>query len=159
MPSKDPLDIFVSYARNDLLIFKEFKKHFSFAEKIKCVTVWHDNKIHAGQRWEKEIRSRLKCSPIILLLISPDFFSSEWCTKEAKIALEREEKKEALVIPVLLRYVSKIELKLSGLEKLNFALDHSSPLVDKNKNVDDERCGIAAEHIINAIENLLPNQR
>lgn len=43
---------------------------------------------------------------IILLLVSPDFMDSDYCyRKEMKQALERDQRREARVIPIILRHV------------------------------------------------------
>ncbi len=68
------------------------------------ITVWADTDIDAGMEWEKEIEKHLETAHIILLLISPDFMASEYCySKEMKRAVERHERGEVRVIPVILR--------------------------------------------------------
>src|SRR5205807_987125 len=65
---------------------------------------WHDCDISAGMEWEQQINEHLNESHIILLLISPDFVDSDYCYSiEMKRALERHERGEAYVIPIILR--------------------------------------------------------
>jgi internalin A len=53
------------------------------------------------------MHSDLERADIILLLVSADFIASDYCyEKELTRALERHEKGEALVIPVLVRDVN-----------------------------------------------------
>jgi hypothetical protein len=69
--------------------------------------MWHDRDISAGAKWEEEIRANLDEAQIILLLISPDFMDSDYCYGvEMQRALERHDKKEVEVIPIILRPVS-----------------------------------------------------
>jgi len=68
--------------------------------------MWHDRKISAGLEWENEIDTYLQKAHIILLLISPDFLASQYCFSiEMKQAIERHERGEARVIPIILRPV------------------------------------------------------
>jgi len=68
--------------------------------------MWHDRDISAGTDWEQKISQELNAADIILLLVSPDFMNSEYCySNEMKRALERHDKKEATVIPIILRPV------------------------------------------------------
>jgi hypothetical protein len=70
------------------------------------IGVWHDSDISPGTEWEQEISKHLNEAQIILLLISPDFMNSDYCYGiEMKRALERHERGEARVIPVILRPV------------------------------------------------------
>ncbi|MFL5590329.1 MAG: FxSxx-COOH system tetratricopeptide repeat protein [Ktedonobacteraceae bacterium] len=65
---------------------------------------WHDRNISAGTDWEREIDAHLNTADLILLLISSDFIASTYCSSiEAIRAMERHEKGEARVIPVILR--------------------------------------------------------
>ena len=68
--------------------------------------MWHDRNISAGTEWEREINKHLNEADIILLLISPDFIASDYCySKEMKWAMDRHERGEARVIPIILRPV------------------------------------------------------
>lgn len=81
---------------------KEVKKHV----KDKNYGIWSDIEIGAGQNWRNEIEYHLKNDDIILLLISPDFKDSQFCCDiEMPLALERQKKGEADVIPIFLRPV------------------------------------------------------
>ena len=62
--------------------------------------------LSAGVEWEQEINQHLNNAQIILLLVSPDFMDSDYCYGvEMKRAIERHERKEARVIPIILRPV------------------------------------------------------
>ena len=59
-----------------------------------------------GEEWKGQLDKNLEESQIILLLISPSFLASDYCYDiETKRALDRHDKGEAKVIPVLLRPV------------------------------------------------------
>src|SRR5437763_466797 len=66
----------------------------------------YDRLVQPGMEREEEIDNYLDTADIILLLISPDFMSSEYnFGRVVKRALERYRKKEARVIPIVLRPV------------------------------------------------------
>ncbi len=78
----------------------------------------HDRKIVAGEEWEHRIDEWLKTAQVILLLISADFLASDYCFGvEMKMALERHERGEAKVIPVIVR---PVDWKGSPFSKLQF---------------------------------------
>lgn len=83
------------------------------------ITNWHDRKIGAGEEWRGEIDKHLDTAHIILLLISPDFISSDYCWDiEVKQAMERHRAGEARVIPVILRPVDWSGAPFSELQAL-----------------------------------------
>ena len=60
----------------------------------------------SGKEWGSEIDENLKSADIILLLVSADFANSQYCwDNETRLALERHERGEAQVIPVIIRPV------------------------------------------------------
>ena len=55
-------------------------------------------------KWTGVNDDNFKRADLILLLVSADFLASDYCYKtEMGLALERESKKEARVVPVILR--------------------------------------------------------
>lgn len=110
------ISVFVSYAHADEKLRKKLGKHLSVLERQGLIATWHDRMISAGTEWAGTIDARLEQSRIVLLLISADFIDSKYCYDiEMKRALERHEKREALVIPVILR---PVVLKGSAFAKL-----------------------------------------
>jgi hypothetical protein len=98
------IEVFCCYAHEDERLLDELKKHISPLQRRQLINVWHDRDISAGTEWKQKIARRLDEAHIILLLISPDFIHSEYCySTEMKRALERHERGEARVIPVILR--------------------------------------------------------
>ncbi len=101
-----PIKIFCCYAHEDEQLLNKLKAHLRPMQRQGLIVVWHDRDITAGTEWELEINQRLNEAEIILLLISPDFMDSDYCYgKEMKRAIERHERGEARVIPVILRSV------------------------------------------------------
>src|SRR5712692_8588299 len=101
------INIFCCYAREDQPLLEKLKTHLMPLQWAGLITIWSDTNINAGAQWEEEINKHLDTAHIILLLISSDFMASEYCySKEMTRAMERHERGEAHVVPVILRYTS-----------------------------------------------------
>jgi len=111
MPSrtqrKPKVKLFYSYSHKDEDFRKMLEKHLSKLRRQGIISDWHFRKISPGKEWDREIKSHLNSSHIILLLVSPDFIRSTYCNDiEVKRAMKRNRNKEAVVIPVILRPVA-----------------------------------------------------
>ncbi|MBN8563964.1 MAG: NACHT domain-containing protein [Leptolyngbya sp. UWPOB_LEPTO1] len=114
-----PIEIFISYAREDELLMKELEKHLSNLKNQGIIRGWHNQQIPAGAKWAEQIDHYLESAQIILLLISPDFLASRKCYEvELRRAMERHKAKEVIVIPVLLRPVDWQGAPFSKLQAL-----------------------------------------
>lgn len=104
--SKKAVELFYSYSHKDEKPRNELEKHLSILKRQGIISEWHDRKISAGTEWAEQIDKHLENAQIILLLVSSDFLASDYCyDKELKIALERHERGEARVIPIIIRSV------------------------------------------------------
>jgi hypothetical protein len=82
------------------------EKHLSLLQRQGIINTWHDGLIPPGTDWAPVIDAHLMKAQLILLLISPDFLASEHCYNvEMKRAMERHERGEAQVVPIILRPV------------------------------------------------------
>ena len=99
------IEIFCCYAHEDKKLLQDFKKQLISQQRWgRPITIWSDSDINAGAEWEEEINKHLNTAHIILLFISPDFIASDYCiSKEMLRAMERYERGEAYVIPIILR--------------------------------------------------------
>lgn len=114
-----PLQVFCCYAHEDQQYLLTLKKHLSPLQRQGLIDVWHDHDISAGTEWEREVNKHLNTAQIILLLISPAFMDSEYCYNiEMTRTMERHEKGEAHVIPIVLRPVIWDEAPFRKLQAL-----------------------------------------
>ena len=68
------------------------------------ISGWHDRKIGAGDEWKGAIDKNLEEAQVFLLLVSSSFLASDYCWDvETKRAVERHDRGEAKVIPLVLR--------------------------------------------------------
>src|SRR5713101_1919925 len=113
------IKIVCCYAHEDHTLLSELIKYLIPLQRQETAIVWADTHIKAGADWEKEITKNLKTAQIILLLVSPDFLASDYCySKEIVKALERHEREEIRVIPIVLRPCLWQETPLSKFQAL-----------------------------------------
>ncbi len=137
------IEIFCCYARKDLQLLNDLKKHLMPMQHSAQIHIWADTDIDAGEEWEKEIDNHLNTAQIILLLISPDFIASNYCySVEMMRALERHEQGEARVIPIILRptdwqntLLRKLQALPTGAKPVTSALNQDDALLDAAKGV------------------------
>jgi hypothetical protein len=95
--------LFFSYSHRDSDLRDEMEIHLAALKREGVIETWHDREIRAGEEFENEISQNLEEADIILLLISPYFIASNYCYEiEMKRAMQRHEKGDARVIPVIL---------------------------------------------------------
>lgn len=134
-----PIEVFFSYSHSDEALRDELDKSLSIL-KQQGVSVWHDRQIPPGTEWEAALDERINQAHIILLLISSDFLGSHYCyERETTRALERHDKGEAIVLPIILR---PCDWKGSRFEKLQ-ALPIDLRPVTKWSNQDEAFTNIA----------------
>lgn len=97
------VELFISYSHRDEELRQQLDKHLAALRRQKVIEAWHDRKIEAGTEWAREIDNNLNKADIILLLISPDFIFSNYCSEiEMEQAIKRHEAGEAIVVPIIL---------------------------------------------------------
>lgn len=95
--------LFFSYSHKDESLRDELEIHLAMLKRQGVIELWHDRRIGAGEDFSKVIDANLDKAEIILLLVSPYFLASDYCYNlEMSRALERNDKAEARVIPVIL---------------------------------------------------------
>jgi formylglycine-generating enzyme required for sulfatase activity len=119
LQSTAPVTIFYSYSHRDSDLREELEEHLSTLRREKIVQEWHDRQIGAGEEWKDQLDRNLNTADIILLLISASFLRSDYCWDvEMKRALERHDRGEAIVIPIILRPCDWLNSDFSRLQAL-----------------------------------------
>lgn len=96
------LKVFISYCHQDEYLINEFKKHIHPLCADKKISIWQDRMIVSGEDWKSKIFKNLNDSDIICLFISANFLASNSCIEELNISKELKEKKDVIVIPIIL---------------------------------------------------------
>lgn len=93
-----------SYSHADEKLRNELEKHLSPLKRMGKIDAWHDRRIVPGEEFEGKIDKNFLEADIVLLLVSSDFIDSDYCIQvEMERALQRHDRGEAVVIPVILR--------------------------------------------------------
>jgi hypothetical protein len=96
--------LFFSYSHKDEELRNKLEVHLTMLKRQGLIETWHDRRILAGSEIDHAIDKNLDAADVILLLVSPDFIASDYCyEREVARAMERHERQEAAVIPVILR--------------------------------------------------------
>lgn len=92
------------------------EKHLVLMQREGLISGWHDRKLVAGDVVDTEIDEHLRAADIVLLLVSSDFFASDYCyDREMEVALQRHADGLNVVVPVILRPCEWTESKLGKL--------------------------------------------
>ncbi len=140
-------NIFISYSHIDEKYKQQLVNHLSPLIRTHKVNIWEDGKIVPGEKWDDAIKIKLETSNIILLLVSSDAIASDYINNvEIKKALERNDKNEAIVIPIILRPCKWTILPIAE----NQALPKFGKPISKWEDLDD-----AFLNVINGILKIL----
>jgi len=105
-----PYKLFTIYAREDAQYLEELRGQLRPLEHAGRIKVWSDREINPGVDWEREIVQNLDTADIILILVSAAYYNSAYIhEKEITHALNRHEKGEAKVLPVIVRPCSFLD--------------------------------------------------
>jgi hypothetical protein len=134
------IKLFYCYAHKDEKLKDELEKHLAILRHQGQISEWSDRKIEPGTNWAQSIDVHLNMADIILLLISPDFLTSDYCySVGVQRAIERHEAGETRVIPIILR---PVEWKEAPFSQLQVLLEEGKP-VTLWENRDSAFCAIA----------------
>jgi hypothetical protein len=94
--------VFFSYSHDDEVFRDRLEKHLSMLKNQGLIEAWHDRRIEAGSSVDDSINAQLDAADVVLLLVSASFLASTYCySREMTRALERHNRGEAVVIPVI----------------------------------------------------------
>lgn len=148
--------VFISYADRDEDLCRLLQAHLSVLQRQGHIQMWYNQQVPAGASWEDEIDRNLSRASVVLLLISADYVTSDYCFQtEMKHALARHAAGQARVIPILVRPVD-------GWQKMPFGQLQALPVNGKPislwANLDEALADVAAG-IKRAVEELMrPSQ-
>jgi len=97
------LNVFISYSQRDSRYLNELRVHLKPLERNESIRLWYDGEIEPGEKWNKVILDELNKADIIIFLVSASFLASDYAYEvEMKKALEKAEKNEVRIIPIIL---------------------------------------------------------
>ncbi|MBL7784954.1 MAG: NACHT domain-containing protein [Chitinophagales bacterium] len=96
--------VFYSYAQEDEEVCMNLEKYLAPLRQNGTISTWHHRMVLPGDVWDAVVQQELQTAQVVILLITADFLASEKLWKEQiSPAIDRHQKGEALVIPVLVR--------------------------------------------------------
>ncbi|MCB0533295.1 MAG: SUMF1/EgtB/PvdO family nonheme iron enzyme [Lewinellaceae bacterium] len=99
-----PLKTFIIYSSKDKIFRAELENHLRPLVDLGWLELWSDKEILPGERWDAAIKKQLAQTELFLMLISVDFYNSDYIRREEfKMAVARMEKGTALLIPIIVR--------------------------------------------------------
>ena len=148
--STKPLNVYVCFDDDDFEIVNLIEQHCASLVHTKKIDVWHHQKIRPGQLVEHERRIHLDNADIILLMISSKLLNTEEFYEVEKVSMNRLRNRQALVIPVLLKYAHLYGFEFTELQMLP---SDEEPVMNKDGNL-DLRCKEVAIEIHRLVETL-----
>lgn len=97
--------IFISYSHEDKEWLTKVLKYLKPLQRFyNNLDVWSDEKIKASDVWKEEIDNALSQATIAILIVSPDFESSDFITdEELQPLLEKAQKEGTKIMPLIVR--------------------------------------------------------
>lgn len=103
-PTSKTVKLFISYSHADEAHKNELELCLKNIKRRLPLEYWDDRQMFAGELVDNQILSRLEAANIVVLLISRNFFASDYCFSiEMEKALKRYEQNHNVVIPIIIR--------------------------------------------------------
>ncbi|MFN0176460.1 MAG: toll/interleukin-1 receptor domain-containing protein [Saprospiraceae bacterium] len=132
-----PVKIFVVYAHEDKSVRDKLLRQLRPLADSGELALWSDHEIKPGEVWEDEIRLRLTQSEIILLIVSDDFFASDYIRQvELHTALDLHDRGATQLLPVIARHCGWADLPT--LSRLQVLPPEGRPVLSKEWDSPDE---------------------
>lgn len=97
-------DIFISYSHKDEAWKDALKQQLQVLQLHTEFAVWDDRQIQVGDNWQPAIEQAIAQAKVAILLVSSDFLSSEFVTRqEIPKFLQRREQEGLRIVPVIVR--------------------------------------------------------
>lgn len=127
-----PGTVFISYSRKDQRWLERLIVHLRPLEREGLVDLWSDKKLEGGVKWREELRGALASAQVAILLVSADFFASEFITtNELPPLLEKARRDGTTILSVI---VSPCRFARSPLSKYQSMNDPARPLVQMQRS-------------------------
>jgi tetratricopeptide (TPR) repeat protein len=142
--------VFVSYAHSDIAYVRRLVNHLT----ERGVTVWFDEDIASGDRWNTVLRDRVRDCDALVLVMSPAAAASEWVRREVDLATESRRP----VLPLLLAGGVILGLEETQYESVVDGRMPSPAFVDQLRSVQGGQTGRPVRARARHLVGVLPNQ-
>jgi len=125
--SQQRTQLFISYSHRDRDYLQRLQVHLRPLVRDDTIDLWDDSRIEPGGTWRDEIAAALSRAKIAVLLISADFFASEFIAAEELPRLLEASRDEGAVILSLIVSSSRYS-RTEALGKVQAVNDPKRPL-------------------------------
>lgn len=144
--------IFISYSHKDEDPWLErVQTHLKPLERLGKINRWDDTRIKAGDKWREEISHSLNDSKVAILLISANFFASDFIAKNELPPLLKAAKTKGTVILPLIISASQFE-KIPWISQIQSVNKPDSEALEKLSKGEQEEVFV---RLANAVEDAL----
>ncbi len=143
------LNVFVVHAAEDKKSKDDLLSHLTSQKEDGKASFWDRDSIMAGTEEAHVIKDELKKADIVLLLLSADFFNSNYCLAVEKKAYKLAKTSNVTVVPVMLRHFD-LGSRYDGKATIP---DRKTPILGSHWNSEDEAFHNVAEIIGDIIES------
>jgi internalin A len=99
-----PKKVFLSYSHDRIKDAKDLKTACAVLEWNGKIEFWYDQNIEPGAKWEEEIKEKLEQADIIILLLSKEFWASNFIRNDELPLVEKRQTMGAKVLCVMLSH-------------------------------------------------------
>ncbi len=125
--TQQDINVFIAYSRKDTSYLDKLRLYLKPLHRNKTIKIWYDGEIAPGTIWEEQIKTHLHQADIILLLVSAHSLASDYFyDREMSEAMERHDRNETIVVPVIL---SDCTWELTDLANLQALPKDGKPIV------------------------------
>jgi serine/threonine protein kinase len=94
--------VFVSYSHRDSDWLERIRVHIRPLERQQLIEFWDDTRISAGSEWRNGIEKALESAACAILLVSPHFLASDFCTNHEVPSLLRGARERGVtILPII----------------------------------------------------------
>src|SRR5262249_25443686 len=138
VPNRAPAQVFVGYSRKDRAWFKRLSRALGRVVDAERVEAWDGSQVKGGRPWRAEYERAVEGARGAVLLVSIDYFVSEFVLdEELPVLLHRARQGEIALLPVVVGWCTNMWEK-SGLAEFQAVNSPMSPLVDKSRAEQDK---------------------
>ncbi len=124
--------IFISYSHKDREFVNRIVNDLNY--KLPDISVWYDTLLQGGESWADTLAKEIESADIIIAVLSPNYLSSNWAQKELEIAMLRQTKGEAKIIPIKIQPCIPLGL-LAKYSWLDFIQDYDQAMYELIKTI------------------------
>lgn len=144
--------VFISYSHQDRKWLEKLQKHLKPFVRNASLSVWDDTRIKTGSKWKDDISSALAPAKVAVLLVSPEFLSSDFIGERELPPLLEAAEKDGLTIVWF--PVSASAYKETEIANYQAARDDKQPLDSLSDGEQNQALVEICETIKRAVQRL-----